>query len=1307
MEWEHNSVDDNIDDIFKKIRPYYDFIDCKLLLDMSNEFLPDLTFINGGATYKLVDELHSHTLMSKRLRTSNTVSALKKLLQEHYKPFDKDMDNIPCINIQLQTYWNDISIKGLYKLLEKLLPQEYRQSIVKHITIFSGSVVIKLHILDITADSLIEYNGRSFHKLQFMYLIGVFSLYINDHPVLQEDENMKFTFELALLEAVTAGNNEAVEFLLQLETVNIDHTNEEGKTALMLASERGHEDIVLSLLIAGANVNIEDNKGWTALMIGSKHNHISIIHMLLQANANPQLKTSDGSNAVMIASGNGNYEVVELLISKGVDYKYQREDGVNAFMMACRNGHTQIVELLLKVKVDPNVQKEDGKNAFMLACLNGHTQIVELLLKEKVDPNVQDKDGWNAFVLACQNGHTQIVELLLKVKVNPNVQDKDGWNAFMSACQNGHTQIVELLLKEQVDLNAPDKDGRNAFMLACQNGHTQVVELLLKEQVDPNVQEKDGWNAFMLACQNGHTQIVELLLKEQVDPNVQSQSSINPFISGLTPLMIASYHGHIQPVRLLLIAGADPNKGTMTGETALGVAVKLAHYEIVDELIKAGASTNISMFNPINNTIIDYSITQYCVMEIGMNNTPVNEMKQIIQNFVPKQLQDNLAKNIDLQQIKGQDETKHIRILQLLLEVTPQPEDDTFSLLAATEAGCTPAVELLLKAGYDPLALQSSSRLHNIFFKNTKNTFFGDYNALMMACQKGYIEIVQLMFQGPVAITNICIYNPISNTTINCTITQWCVIVMAMKDTPINEMNEIMQNFKLQDDVLKSVMDMGLQQIRAQDETKYIKILQLLLEATPQPEDDPASLIMASISGNVQAVELLLKAGYNPKAPLSSSKYFQAILPTIVEQTSLSEEMLKISCPSLVFACIRGHLEVFKLLLKEISDSNHQQETGETFLMLACDGGHKDIVLTLLENGADPNICDNNGNNTLHHALMSNSSEDNIIDIIQTLMSWNIDVNAQNNNGVTLLMIASVNGYTEVLVLLLEEADPNITDSKGRTALMYASSNGQSEAVALLLMTYNADPIVTDNYESTAFCHAVYGGHNEVINVLLNNYNPNQEEIEKAFTAACYGGHEDPIKFLADKINLTKHQSDLLTACMSDDVEFINNQTPSDLCTPLIESTGLTPLMIAASCGSDEVVRTLLLIHGADVNQQDTYLNYTPLLYAISSSKSISIVQHLLDSGANVNAYSKEEETPLDIARDKGLNEIAKILENKGGVTSPSVTVEKVEQLSTRQKTELLLGLLMIFSQMQTLPTTASMRESFQVPSFTSVPILV
>ena len=360
----------------------------------------------------------------------------------------------------------------------------------------------------------------------------------------------------------------------------------------------------------------------------------------------------------------------------------------------------------------------------------------------------------------------------------------------------------------------------------------------------------------------------------------------------------------------------------------------------------------------------------------------------------------------------------------------------------------------------------------------------------------------------------------------------------------------------------------------------------------PKPDDDPLSLIIASLSGNAEAVGMLLKAGYNPCTPLSSSKCFQAF--SSLDPTTQLKEVLKISYPSLIFASVEGHVEVIQILIKAIDDPNIKQENGDTLLMIACECGHLDIVQTLLENGADPNICDNIGNNSLHAVLLSEEiSEESKQDIIQTLTSWKLNVNKQNNYGVTPLMIASSKGYIEVILhVLLGNADPNITDSKGSTALMYACKNGCHGVAALLLVTYNADPSLTDNNSSTSLCYAAYGGHIEVINVLLSNYDYDQGEKEKALTAACYGGHKEVTKGLADKANLTKYQKDIVTACVSDDVAYIFSRESSDLKQPLIESTGLTPLMLAASCGSDGVVQVLLSKSKADINKQDNYLQY-------------------------------------------------------------------------------------------------------------------
>ncbi|XP_011407239.1 PREDICTED: ankyrin repeat domain-containing protein 50-like [Amphimedon queenslandica] len=227
------------------------------------------------------------------------------------------------------------------------------------------------------------------------------------------------------LNGVTFGDGEKLNIVSELQNHkrNADTFRSSSKTALILACERAHEDVVHSLLSAGANANIQDNKGWTAPMLAGERGHENIVHSLLCAGANVNIQDNKGrtalifayeSNAVMIASYYGNYEVVELLISKGVDYKYQRKDGMNAFMFACQNGHTRIIELLMKKQVDPN---------------------------EQVDPNIQKKNGWNALMLACKNGHTQIVKLLLKEQVDPNVQ-QNKWEADPTIKSNkGNTAL--------------------------------------------------------------------------------------------------------------------------------------------------------------------------------------------------------------------------------------------------------------------------------------------------------------------------------------------------------------------------------------------------------------------------------------------------------------------------------------------------------------------------------------------------------------------------------------------------------------------------------------------------------------------------------------------------------------------------------------------------------------------------------------------------------------------------------------------------------------------------------------------------
>lgn len=75
----------------------------------------------------------------------------------------------------------------------------------------------------------------------------------------------------------------------------------------------GPLEIVRLLLAKGANVNATNAEGLTALMLAAAHNNAPIVGALVQAGADPKLKSADGKTASEIADLNGNRNVVSLL----------------------------------------------------------------------------------------------------------------------------------------------------------------------------------------------------------------------------------------------------------------------------------------------------------------------------------------------------------------------------------------------------------------------------------------------------------------------------------------------------------------------------------------------------------------------------------------------------------------------------------------------------------------------------------------------------------------------------------------------------------------------------------------------------------------------------------------------------------------------------------------------------------------------------------------------------------------------------------------------------------------------------------
>ena len=847
-----------------------------------------------------------------------------------------------------------------------------------------------------------------------------------------------------------------------------------------------------------------------------------------------QNKHNDGQTALMFACHNGHHQVVELLLSKNPDINIQNNDGWTASMLASRNGHHQVVELLLSKDPDINIQNNNGWTALMLASRNGHHQVVELLLCKDSDINIQSNDGWTALMLASSNGHHQVVELLLSKDPDINIRNNNGWTALMLASRNGHHQVVELLLSKDPDINIQNNNGWTALMLASRNGHHQVVELLLSKDPDINIQKINGWTALMLASRNGHHQVVELLLSNDPDINIQNNN-------GWTALMFASGNGHHQIVELLLSKDPDINIQDNDGWTALMSACHNGHHQVVELLLSNDPDINIQNNNGVTALMFASGRGHLQIVELLLSKDP----------------DINIQDNDGWTALMSACRNRHHQVVELLLSNDPdiniQNNDGWTALMLASTNGHHQVVELLLSKDPD-INIQSND----------------GWTALMLASSNGHHQVVELLLS---------------------------------KDPDINIQN-----------------NNGWTALKSACHNGHHQVVELLLSNDPdiniQNNNGWTALMSACHNGHHQVVELLLSN--DPDINIQNNNGVTALM----------------------FASGRGHHQVVELLLSKDPDINIQNNNGVTALMFASDRGHHQVVELLLSKDPDINIQDNDGKTALIAACLYGHHQ-----VVELLLSKDPDINIQNNNGVTALMFASDRGHHQVVELLLsKDPDINIQDNDGKTALIAACLYGHHQVVELLLSKdpdiniqtkggvsaltitlmmstffiasckddedFNIDALnqpqvnhlkvlqhLLDSHPNHIHTFDDMKLHSLAVAAIVNNFDAVEilmercpitaENIVSAFIEACYIGQRSSMMIhLSKKLTtLSTDKRKLLIAAAEGDIGtlvsmlFEVGMSPD---TPLVG--GITPLMIAASCGHIDIVETLIQA-GADVSK--------------------------------------------------------------------------------------------------------------------------
>jgi ankyrin repeat protein len=406
-------------------------------------------------------------------------------------------------------------------------------------------------------------------------------------------------------------------------------------------------------------------------------------------------------------------------------------------------------------------------------------------------------------------------------------------------------------------------------------------------------------------------------------------------------------------------------------------------------------------------------------------------------------------------------------------------------------------------------------------------------------------------------------------------------------------------------------------------------------------------LTFAATNGNAPLIERLLKAGANVNAASEEGE------------------------TPLMTAALTGKVDAIKVLLTHGANVNAKEPVkGQSALMWAASEGNADAAAMLIEFGAEVQAKSKGGFTPFMFAVRNGW-----IDATKVLLAHGANVNDVAPDGTDALNMAVVNAYFELASVLVDHgADPNLPDPRGSAlhTIAWLRKPG-TDGAAGVGNTPHGPPVPTGNVTSIQLAESL----------LKHGANPNARVTWKENTFGKEGGTaRNP-----PNIQLGRHflsyvgATPFYVAAKNGDAPYMRLLAKYGADPALTTKAGITPLMAAAGLdywegeapgpftGVSEAERLeavkLALSLGNDVNLHADFgdfpmkgdtaytLLYYPLnidelldkgvgdprwsgctaLHGAVISGQASIVQYLVDHGAQVDAKNKLGWTPLMVAQ--------------------------------------------------------------------------
>jgi uncharacterized protein len=256
-------------------------------------------------------------------------------------------------------------------------------------------------------------------------------------------------------------------------------------TPLMYTAREGSLEAARSLAESGADLNLTDPDGYSALVLSIINGHYDTAAMLSGKGANPDIGDSSGMGALYAAV---DMNTLAEIYGNPPPKSTSRISALELMTVLLNHGANPNAQLkattVQRVHTPGDRNLSTGATPLMRAARNGDVAALRLLLSRGADPSIEQKNHVTALMLAAGLGRglstfadeyttepqmLETVKILLEQHVNVNAADDTGQTALHFAALSMDS-VVEFLVKNGANIAATDRQGRTPMDMARGKG---------------------------------------------------------------------------------------------------------------------------------------------------------------------------------------------------------------------------------------------------------------------------------------------------------------------------------------------------------------------------------------------------------------------------------------------------------------------------------------------------------------------------------------------------------------------------------------------------------------------------------------------------------------------------------------------------------------------------------------------------------------------------------------------------------------------------------------------------------------------